>query len=322
MSHHPEMPSVVVTGARGFIGQAMVRYLAEAGHPVKGLTRGNGADRPAGAVTVPDYAEGERLAPLLHGAQVVIHLAGVAHRATPGDPAAARALFADNERALLGVLAASRQAGVRRVVLVSSIGVNGDHSTDQPFREDDVPVPAEPYAHSKWRCEQILREAAAAWQDLEFTIVRPPLVYGPGAPGNFARLAGAVARGAWLPLGCVHSPRSFVGLDNLLSLLRLCTWHPRARGELFLVSDGEDVSTAEFVRRLARAMGQRPRLLPVPVGLLRMVATLGRRRALVERLVRPLVIDAGKARSRLGWSPPFTLDEGLRRAVSGGMHRP
>ena len=218
-----------------------------------------------------------------------------------------------------GTLALARQAalaGVRRFVFISSIGVNGNQ-TSVPFTADDVPCPQEPYAVSKYEAEQGLLLLADEF-GMEISIIRPPLVYGLGAPGNFGSLLKWVGKGIPLPLGAVRSNRrSFVALDNLVDLIMTCIDHPAAANQTFLVADGEDVSTAELLQRMARAMDSKARLLPVPVWLLEKAASLLGKRDVARRLCGSLQVDITHTRHRLGWAPPIGLDEGLRRAVQG-----
>lgn len=305
---------ILVTGASGFIGRTLVPHLAQAGHAVLAVSRAPVAVRPGvRAAQVMDYDDAATLRGLARGCDCVIHLAAIAHRAVKG-PAS---LFEPNVAATRALVAAAAAAGVRRFVLVSSIGVNGNRTQGRPFTESDPPAPVEPYAASKLQCEQVLLEAARQHPALEWVIVRPPLVYGPHAPGNISRLWRAVAGRSWLPLGAVgHNRRSFIGVDNLADLLELCARLPAARNELFLAADGDDVSTRELVLRMGRALHVQPRLIPAPVALLRLGAALAGRRDVVDRVSGSLQVDAGKARRVLGWVPPLSLDEGLARAAA------
>jgi nucleoside-diphosphate-sugar epimerase len=308
---------VLVTGANGFIGARLVSTLVGSGHEVIAVARSAGG-HAAGVrrAVVSSYHDRQAMHALAADVDAVIHLAATAHRM--GTRAAgAEDEFAGNVTDTVALAQTCAHAGVQRFILVSSIGVNGNQSVDGPFTEVAPPRPSEPYAVSKWRAEQALAAVAREHPALEHVIVRPPLVYGPGAPGNFGRLQRAVARGLPLPLGGLQARRSFVGLDNLVSLLERCTWHPAARNELFLVSDGEDVTTADLIRRLGEALGRRARLVAVPLPLLRALARIAGFRPELERLAATLQVDASKARTRLDWQAPLTLDEGLRRAAAG-----
>jgi nucleoside-diphosphate-sugar epimerase len=313
---------VLVTGANGFIGARLVDTLVLAGYQVTAVARSQGShDERVRRAIVSGYHDGRAMGELLAGVDAVIHLAATAHRIGPA-ASGARDEFAGNVSDTAAVALSCAGAGVRRLVFVSSIGVNGNRNVDGPFTEASQPRPSEPYAISKWKAEQALTALAQRAPHLETVVVRPPLVYGPSAPGNFGRLVRAVARGVPLPLGHLRALRSFVGIDNLASLLERCTWHPAARNDLFLVSDGEDVTTADFIRRLGQALGQRTRLAPVPLPLLRGLARMAGFGPELERLAAPLQVDSGKARALLDWRPPFSLDEGLRRAVAAGAGSP
>jgi nucleoside-diphosphate-sugar epimerase len=253
----------------------------------------------------------------LVGITTVVHLAARVHIMddTAVDPLAAfRAVNVD------GTLNLARQAavaGVKRFVFVSSVKVNGEFThVGQAFTEENAPNPQDAYGQSKHEAELGLRQIAAD-TDMEVVIIRPPLVYGHGVKANFAALMRAVQRGWPLPLGAVHNRRSLVALDNLVDFIVTCITLPQAANQTFLVSDGHDLSTNELVRGLARAAGMPARLLPVPVWALQAAATLLGKGDAVQRLCGNLQVDIAKARTLLGWVPPVSVDEGLRRAVIG-----
>jgi nucleoside-diphosphate-sugar epimerase len=309
---------VAVTGASGFIGGPLVQYLAGQGHTVLALARRPIQVQGVAAATVSNYEDVAALTALFHGHDAVIHLAALAHRqaASLGDAEAVAAAFAGNVRSTRAVAQACLAAGVRRLVLLSSIGVNGRHSTSAPFTETTPAEPTEPYAISKLQAEQAMQQVLAGQQALDYVIIRPPLVYGPHAPGNFAQLLRTVARGWWLPLGRARALRSFVGLGNLVDFITRCAQHPAARNQLYLIADGHDVSTADFIRHIAQALGQPARLLHVPLALLRTLAAWAGRAEAVDKLTVPLQIDCGKAHAQLGWVAPYTLDQGLQQAAA------
>ena len=317
------MRSVLVTGASGFVGRAVVARAVADGWTVRAGTRQPASGWPAGVETAP----GLELAPdtdwrsALAGVDSIVHCAArvhVMHDAAP-DP------LAEFRRVnTAGSLALARQAaaaGVRRFVFVSSIGVNSAETFGTPCRADDVPAPHSPYAVSKYEAEEALRRLAAETA-MEVAVLRPPLVYGPGAPGNFAQLMRALQRGLPLPLGAVHNRRSFVALDNLVDLIVRCLAHPAAANRTFLVSDGEDLSTTALLRRTALALGRPARLLPVPAPLLRAAANALGRRELGQRLFGSLQVDSSLARALLGWAPVVSVDEGLRRTAAHFLTRP
>jgi nucleoside-diphosphate-sugar epimerase len=209
------------------------------------------------------------------------------------------------------------EAGVKRFIFISSIKVNGESTRPgHPFTEADTPNPQDAYGVSKHEAEQGLRQIAAA-TGMELVIIRPPLVYGPGVKANFANLMRAIQRRWPLPLGDIPNQRSLVALDNLVDFIITCITHPNAANQTFLVSDCQDLSTTELVRAMARAAGVPARLLPVPVWALELAGRLVGKGDAVQRLCGNLQIDSSKARHRLGWEPKISLQEGLRRTVSG-----
>jgi nucleoside-diphosphate-sugar epimerase len=304
-------PAIVVTGASGFVGQALVRHLHELGRPVVALAR-HAWDTPSAVRSVPieTYEDAAALAAACAGAAGVVHLAALAHRD------ASSSEFAASVRAAEAVAAAAVGARVPRFVFVSSIGVNGNLTRGEPFTEASRPCPVEPYAASKLRAEQAV-VAATRGSGTAPVIVRPPLVYGPQAPGNFGRLVRMVQRGLVLPVASVRNARTLVGLDSLLDLLVLCLDHPAAAGELFLAGDAQDLSTPQLVRCIADGLGRPARLMSFPPALLLGVATLIGRRRLADSLCGSLQVDARKARRMLGWDPAPATEEGVRRAARG-----
>ena len=286
--------SVLITGGTGFVGQSLVKRLNKL---------------PVYLATRSDSADWEKV---LVGINIVVHLAARVHvmHDTAADPLAAfRAVNVD------GTLNLARQAaaaGVRRFVFISSIKVNGESTQPgQAFTETDAPAPQDAYGHSKHEAEQGLRQLASD-TGMEVVIIRPPLVYGLGVKANFAALMRAVQRGWPLPLGAVHNQRSLVALDNLVDFIVTCINHPHAANQTFLVSDGQDLSTTELVRGMAKAASVSARLLPVPVWVLQAGATLLGKGYAVQRLCGNLQVDIAKARTLLGWVPPMSVSEGLR----------
>ncbi len=311
---------VLVTGASGFVGSAVVRQQAQHGWPVRAAVRrvaAGSASVPTAAtevVQVGDLAADTDWRAALQGMQAVVHCAARVHvlRETSSDP------LAEFRRVnVAGTLALARQAvqaGVRRFVFISSIGVNGAETQVLPFSADDVPAPHSPYAVAKHEAELAL-QALAADTGLELVVIRPPLVYGPGAPGNFARLVGAVRRGLPLPLGAVHNLRSLVALPNLADLVTTCLAHPAAAGQTFLVSDGEDISTTALLRAVGLELGRPARLVPVPAALLARAARLLGQPQLAQQLFGSLQVDIGKTRALLGWAPVVSLSQALQLTV-------
>ena len=269
------------------------------------------------SVAVGDIGADTNWSAAIAGVDCVIHCAARAHvmHETAGDALAAyRAVNVDGSRRLAEQAAA---AGVRRLVYLSSIKVNGEQTAlGAPFSFLDTPAPEDAYGISKWEAEQALWDVSAQ-TGLEVVVVRPPLVYGPGVKGNLARLLKLVRSGVPLPLGAVQNKRSLIGLDNLVDLLIRCVYHPAAAGQTFLVSDGEDLSTPDLLRHMAAAMGRSARLVPVPVPLLRLAGSALGKRAEIDRLVGSLQINSSHTRQVLGWTPPVSIQEGIRRMVQG-----
>jgi nucleoside-diphosphate-sugar epimerase len=302
---------VVVTGAGGFVGGALTRRLAASGLDVVAASRRALPQAPGiREVRLANYDRGPALAGAFAGARAVVHLAAHAHRPGTAED------FAQSVDAARAVAHAAVEADVPRLILVSSIGVNGNTTPGGAFDESSTPHPVEAYALSKLQAERVV-VAATEGTATAHVILRPPLVVGPGAPGNVARLVRAVARGVPLPFASVRNARSFVALDNLLDVISVCIDHPAAADQLFLVADGEALSTPEVVREIAAGLGVQPRLFAVPPTLLRAAAALAGRSRLAESLCDSLVVDAGKARRMLAWQPRLGAAEGIRLAAGG-----
>jgi nucleoside-diphosphate-sugar epimerase len=250
----------------------------------------------------------------LAGVDVIVHLAGLAHLPDAMSSAAADTFARVNAEGTGRLASAAVGAGVRRFVLVSSALVHGEASPDRPITEDDEPAPASVYARSKLDAERRLM-AAARGSPLQWVVLRPPMVYGAGAKGNFRRLVQLVRTRAPMPLGAATAPRTFIGIDNLADAVVRSVEHPRAANQVFLLGDAQVTSTADLIHRIAGALGRRawtPRVSPV---LLRSAFRAAGRERDFRRLFDPMQLDTGRIRDLLGWSPPVSLDEGLRRAV-------
>lgn len=266
---------------------------------------------------VGDIGSSTDWSPFLRGVDVIVHLAARVHQMNDRTPDPLAAFREVNVHGTRRIAQQAVEHGVRRIVFVSSIKVNGEGTAPgQLYTEADPPKPEDPYGVSKWEAEQTLREVAAI-TGCEVVILRPPLMYGARVKANLRSLCNAVRQGVPLPFGCVtRNRRSLLNVRNLAHAIALAVTHPAAAEETFLVSDGEAVSTAELVRRIAAAAGRKPRMLPVPISLLHALGTVTGKRATIERLTGSLVIDDTKIRTKLGWSPPFTMEEGLRECFS------
>jgi UDP-glucose 4-epimerase len=253
----------------------------------------------------------------LKGATFVVHCSARVHvmSDTAADPLAEFRQV--NVQGTLNLARQAALAGVRRFVFISSIKVNGELTQlGSPFHADDVAAPQDAYGVSKMEAEQGLR-ALAVETGMEVVIIRPPLVYGPGVKANFAAMMRWLYRGIPLPLGAIYNKRSLVALDNLVDLILTCLTHPAAANQTFLVSDGEDVSTTELLSRMGQALGKPARLVPVPVGSIKFAANILGKGYVAQRLCGSLQVNIEKTRRLLGWNPPLTLDQGLKKAAEG-----
>jgi nucleoside-diphosphate-sugar epimerase len=315
---------VLVTGANGFVGQAvLLRLNRMSGVTAIGSVRHAAmfVDAEAPFVTVGELSAQTDWSGALAGVQAVVHTAARVHVMQEASADPLEEFRRVNVEGTFNLARQAASAGVRRFVFVSSVKVNGEVTlSGQAFTEGDVPAPQDPYGQSKHEAELGLHQLAAD-TGMEVVIIRPPLVYGLGVKANFAALMRVVQRGWPLPLGAVRNQRSLVALDNLVDLIVTCLHHPAAANQTFLVSDGQDLSTAELVRGMARAAGVPARLWPVPVWVLKVAASALGKGAAVQRLCGNLQVDIKKARTLLGWVPPVSVDEGLRSAGGHGLPR-
>jgi nucleoside-diphosphate-sugar epimerase len=305
---------VLVTGATGFIGRQLCSTLASCGFEVVPTVR-----KPAveGEVTVGNFGpETDWQGALATKPNVVIHLVARVHVVKNDEAEPFGSYRTVNVEGSLNLARQAADAGVRRFVFISSIKVSGECTKrGMPFTADDPPAPKGPYGSSKCEAEELLRQIAVE-TGMEVVIIRPPLVYGPGVKANFESMMLWLARGVPLPLGGVtQNRRSLVALDNLVDLIVTCLNHPAAANQTFLVSDGEDLSTAELLTRLGAALGCPARLFYLPPAMLKLGATVVNKSGVYQRLCGSLQLDITKTRYLLGWGPPISVDEGLRRAA-------
>jgi len=321
--------NILITGATGFVGRSLCLRLIDGDFKVHGtiLKTENSASlvagvkpvmvEPLGADTCWQYA--------LNGIDTVIHLAARVH--IMDDPSAdPLAEFRKvNTDGTIRLAKDAAKAGVKRLVFISSIKVNGEESSTA-YTENSPANPTDPYGISKWEAEQALRQIEAE-TGLEIVIVRPTLVYGPGVKANFFNMMKVVSGNVefWilnfglkifpLPLASIQNKRSLIYVGNLVDALATCASHPAAAGQTYLVSDGDDVSTPELIRRTANALGVPARLLPFPVSIMKLAGSLTGKSAAVNRLTGSLTVDNSKIRRELGWTPPFTMEKGLRETA-------
>jgi nucleoside-diphosphate-sugar epimerase len=303
---------ILITGAHGYIGSALASYCISNCINFKGSTRD-----PSNAeweVRSPPLSKEANWAPLLDGCNIVIHTAARAHILNNKDRDKIDIYREINTDGTVRLAEQAAQNGIKRFIFLSSIGVNGAY-TRKPFTAADVPQPIEPYAISKLEAEQQLIRLTDKYS-MEVVIIRPPLVYGPNAPGNFGLLLKLIKYGIPLPFGSLTAnKRTLISLPNLVDLIMTCVSHPAAANQIFLAGDDEDISTTSLLRRLALFSGKSPRLLPVPQNLLTYIAYILGKYSTLQRLTGDLQLDISKTRKLLEWSPPLTLDQGLRIAT-------
>lgn len=312
---------VLVTGATGFVGTALCRRLREHGFLVRMAVR-DSSRLPSGVSACSDYewvvlhdrSDAAETARACQDVGVIVHLAARVHVMIDdaADPLHEFRRVNTDWTERLARMAASQ--GVRRFVYLSSIKVNGERSRI-PFAEPHPPHPQDPYGVSKWEGEQALARVSTE-TGLEIVVIRSPLVYGPGVRGNFLQLLKALRRGVPLPLASIHNQRSLIYRENLVDALVCCAQDIRAAGQTYLASDGEDLSTAELIRRLGKALGVSVHLWPMPVVLLRFLGKFLGKQAVIDRLLGSLQINSSKIRQELDWQPPFSVDEGLAETAA------
>jgi nucleoside-diphosphate-sugar epimerase len=310
------MGKILVTGADGFIGRQLCRTLRREGFAVKAAVRRT-AIVPAEDleyVAVGDIGPDTDWTDALHGVQRVVHLAGRAH-IMGESPSDSRAEYERvNTLGTMRLAQSAAAAQVRRFLFLSSVKVNGEETFGQPFAETDRPAPVDAYGVSKWQAETSLLHLHQQGA-LPVVIIRPPLVYGPGVRANFLKLIRLVDYGLPLPLGKIKNKRSLVGLGNLINFIMLCLQHPAAAGEIFLVSDQEDLSTPDLVKKIGGFLGRSAYLLPVPYQVMLTIAYLMGKKEAFHKLCHSLEVNVGKANAALQWQPPFTVNEGLKQTI-------
>ena len=311
---------VMVTGASGFLGQKLRLVLEEAGFEVVPVFRTRQPDREKGirnAVFGKIIDATTDWTNELFDVDVVIHLAARAH-VMQDDEADVLSRFREiNVEGTKNLAKQAAHSGVKRLIYLSSIKVNGEETNDQPFSFNQTPNPKDSYGLSKMEAEDALREMEET-MDMGVVIIRPPLVYGPGVKGNLLTLVNMIKKGIPMPFGAVDNRRDLVSIYNLCDLIRVCILHPAAPGKAFLVSDNESISTAELIQYIAKGLNQNARLFSVPVWTLRFLAGLLGRTRKVEKLTRDLQIDMSATQHVLDWVPPLTVAESFRKMFTEG----
>ncbi len=311
---------IVVTGASGFVGQYLIVSLRQQNFDVVGVSRKRSEAADEYSVVIPDYSLSSRWGEVFHGCDVVIHLAARVHVMKEDSRNPLDDFLRVNLHGTVNIAKAAVEAGVKRFVYISTVKVNGEFTDEGAFSEADKPNSLDDYAVSKSEAEKALLEIAKT-SGMEVVILRPPLVYGAGVKANFAALMRLVKSGVPLPFAGINNKRSMIYLGNLVDAITLCAMHPNAAGQLYLVSDGQDVSTPELAQKLAYALKKPDVTFTFPQSWMRFMAGLLGKSAAVERLTQSLVIDSSKIRRELDWQPPYTLDEGLQLTADWFMQQ-
>ena len=308
---------ILITGATGFIGRSLISNLSGLGLEVAVVVRRENKDIPDGIeqFEMGDFDESTDYMPCLKGMNCVVHLAGMAHVLKGHESKIIDDFRKVNVGFTVSLAKQANKAGVKKFIFLSSIGVNGNQSS-APVSENDYPNPQEAYAISKYEAEQQLLKLGIA-SDLDVTIIRPPLVYGKGAPGNFGRIIKWATSPILfpLPLGAINNSRSFIAIDNLISFIVICVRHKKAANQIFVVSDDEILSTTQVLRGCAQAYNRRAILIPVPINWLLWCAKLFGKEIDAIRLLSTLVIDNSKAKNMLDWTPRVTLKQQLTESA-------
>lgn len=308
----PAWKRALITGGSGFVGRVLCRELSDRGLDFVQALRREDEHAPV-SVVVGEIGPETRWATALSGVDLVVHLAARVHVMRESAVDSLSAFRRVNTEGTLNLARQAVASGVRRFVFVSSVKVNGEGG-QRAYSEEDLPAPEDAYAQSKWEAERGLREIAAN-STMEVVILRPTLVYGPGVAANFLRLMQTAKLGLPLPFGRIRNSRSLVFVENLVDFIICCMSHPMASNQVFLVSDGDDLSTPELLRRLGSALHKPAKQIPVPAWLLVFAFSLFGRPDFARRLSGSLQVDISRARTVLGWVPPVTVDDGLRRTA-------
>lgn len=309
--------TILITGATGFVGSVLTHYLYNKGYPLILAVRSKEKRFPSDIqqVLIGQILPDTDWTSALEKVDVVIHLAARVHIMNDRAANPLEEFRKVNTFSTINLAQQAVKAGVKRFIFISSIKVNGETNIGlQPFRADDIHVPSDPYGLSKYEAEKGLFEISKE-TGMKVVVIRPSLVYGLGVKGNFRSMMHWLRRRIPLPLGAIHNKRSFVAIDNLVDFIATCIQHPLAANEVFMVSDGEDISTSELLERLSKALGKPANLIPVPQKLLEMLLRLIGKQSIAKRLCGSLQVDIRKNKELLGWEPSISVDEGLKKVV-------
>lgn len=312
----PSPKTVLVSGANGFVGKPLCTELLRQGQSVRTAVRFTNALNDKFATVPVGSIDGETSwTDALQGVDVVIHLAARVHVMQDAAVEPLAEFRRVNVDGTLNLARQAAEAGVQRFIFISSVKVNGEGTLlGRPYTAEDQPAPVDPYGISKREAEDALRQLADE-AGMDVVIIRPPLVYGPGVKANFYSMMHWLAKGVPLPLAAIHNKRSLVALDNLIDLIVVCINHPAAANQTFLAGDGEDMSTTELLQRMGKALGKPAKLFPMPISVLKAGAILLGKRDMAQRLCGSLQVDISKARDLLGWQPPLSVDDALKKAA-------
>lgn len=315
--------NILISGASGFIGQALISYLTS--HNLKPIaavrTPNNTLPSNIQQIQVGDLLPNTNWKNALSDIDVVIHLAARVHIMNDVNENPLAEFRKVNTLGTLNLARQASKAGVRRLIFLSSIKVNGEStSVGKKFSAQDNHIPVDPYGLSKYEAEQGLKEIAIQ-TGIEVVIIRPPLVYGPNVKANFLSMINWLHKGIPLPLGAINNRRSLVSLDNLINLIALCIDHPAAKNQTFLVSDDNDLSTTELLKRTAKALGKPTRLIPLPVRFLSSAAILLGKRDIADRLCGFLQVDITHTKKTLGWFPPVSVNDALQKTADAYLNK-
>jgi UDP-glucose 4-epimerase len=310
--------NILITGATGFIGQQLIKHLlSQKRHSITALVRNQNHSLPSSVNTilVPSIDGATDFSTHLSSIDIVIHLAARVHKMKDLGRSSYDAYRSINTEGTVKLAEQAATAGVKRFIYLSSIKVNGETTIPaHPFTADDTPHPTDPYAVSKYRAEVALQSFSKK-NKLEYVIIRPPLVYGPGVKANFEKLITLIYRRIPLPLGAVKNQRSLVSIDNLVGLITHCISHPRAANQVFLVSDDNDLSTTDLLQLIGKTMNRPVRLLPIPEKALCFISKLFGKKNIAQRLLGNLQIDISKTKNLLDWHPTKTPEEGIKETT-------
>jgi UDP-glucose 4-epimerase len=308
---------VMITGAGGFIGKRLSSALASNGCDVRAILRGKSREKfevATDSLLITDIATFDGWSDALRDVDVIVHLASMVSINNVGSSKALNDYRRVNVEGTRRLAEAAKRAGVRRMVYISTIKVNGEFTSGEPFTELNIPSPGDAYSISKWEAEQVLNDIS---RTMEIIIIRPPMVYGPGVKGNLLQLMRSIEKGFPLPFKNIRNKRSLISLDNLVDAIIVSVFKAESAGNTFVVSDGDDISTPDLIGRIAASMGKKNRLVNYPEKTMAVISNLmPPMRPLLQRLTGSLVIDGGSFRNKLNWVPRETVDDGIKSMVS------